>query len=448
MRRASNVLRMLRGTSAAVGKGLQLSSRAGSTAQDGSWCSSGAGWRGYQAFWMWASPLVASMVMTCQLTQAHASNDAIEPEALQELARDLAQGTAADKERAVSMLSSLTLYVDHHGALLNTPGVLECLLDAVIDERLVPQVRNIALTCTADLMKDPQAHVTALKSDKFLAGLLAALKAEGSWKDGLDDGQVAQAQAARCCAELAGRPDTHSALVANGLAAQIAVQAGRLVHEFGSVGSEYASISEVPGSMDAMSVVEEERFIAAAAFGLAGSTVGASVLARNPQAMKGIVHWAGNSKDPVLLRWGVGALGRSIVAGGESQSTVVAAGGLAALLSALNCSDPQAQCFASAAVGALARDGNQSATSLADLGVAAALMKMVEANAAVPSEGVKQGIRVCALKAITTCVSNPQLSRAMQQAGMADHVQGLQERGAFASEELKRMATYVVRELA
>ncbi len=39
-----------------------------------------------------------------------------------------------------------------------------------------PQVRNIALTCTADLLKDPSAHATALASRRFTAGLLAALK--------------------------------------------------------------------------------------------------------------------------------------------------------------------------------------------------------------------------------------------------------------------------------
>lgn len=59
------------------------------------------------------------------------------------------------------------------------------------------------------------------------------------------------------------------------------------VVEFGSVGSEYASVSEVPGSMDAMSVMEEERFIAAATFGLAGSPAGARVLANTPHTMEG-----------------------------------------------------------------------------------------------------------------------------------------------------------------
>lgn len=63
-------------------------------------------------------------------------------EALQSLAQDLAHGNSAAKERAVAMLSSLTLYVDHHDAILATPGVLQALLASVADERLVPQASN------------------------------------------------------------------------------------------------------------------------------------------------------------------------------------------------------------------------------------------------------------------------------------------------------------------
>ena len=71
----------------------------------------------------------------------HASSPAV-AEALQSLAQDLAHGNSAAKERAVAMLSSLTLYVDHHDAILATPGVLQALLASVADERLVPQASN------------------------------------------------------------------------------------------------------------------------------------------------------------------------------------------------------------------------------------------------------------------------------------------------------------------
>lgn len=59
------------------------------------------------------------------------------------------------------------------------------------------------------------------------------------------------------------------------------------VHEFGSVAGSYASASEVPASMDAVSTMEEERFIAAAVKGLAGSREGASLLAQHPQTLQG-----------------------------------------------------------------------------------------------------------------------------------------------------------------
>lgn len=36
------------------------------------------------------------------------------------------------------------------------------------------------------------------------------------------------------------------------------------------------------------------------------------------------------------------------------------------------------------------------------------------------SEGVRQGVRKCALKAIVACVSQPQLARTLQQAGVGD----------------------------
>lgn len=59
------------------------------------------------------------------------------------------------------------------------------------------------------------------------------------------------------------------------------------MHEFGSVGSDYASAAEVPGSMDALSVMEEERFTAAAVFGLAFSPAGAAMLAEQSSTLKG-----------------------------------------------------------------------------------------------------------------------------------------------------------------
>ena len=64
----------------------------------------------------------------------------------------------------------------------------------------------------------------------------------------------------------------------------------------------------------------------------------------------GMVDWA-NSRDPILQRYGVGGVARAAVSGGPGLAAVIDAGGLKALVSALAEDDPQAQCFAAAAIG-------------------------------------------------------------------------------------------------
>ena len=60
-------------------------------------------------------------------------------EALREMARSLQEGTSADREAAVALLSSLTIWEEHHDALLDA-GVLPALLRTVEKEDTVPQV--------------------------------------------------------------------------------------------------------------------------------------------------------------------------------------------------------------------------------------------------------------------------------------------------------------------
>ena len=64
----------------------------------------------------------------------------------------------------------------------------------------------------------------------------------------------------------------------------------------------------------------------------------------------GMVEWA-TSRDPILQRYGVGGVARAAVSGGEGLAAVINAGGFKALISALSEDDPQAQCFAAAALG-------------------------------------------------------------------------------------------------
>lgn len=64
------------------------------------------------------------------------------------------KGQYADKERAVAMLSSMTMYIDHHEVLLEA-GVLPSLMSAVSNPKVEPTVSSLGLCtmqacCTAD----------------------------------------------------------------------------------------------------------------------------------------------------------------------------------------------------------------------------------------------------------------------------------------------------------
>ena len=60
-------------------------------------------------------------------------------EVLQDLAHDLVKGQYADKERAVAMLSGMTMYIDHHDLLLEC-GVLPALMTLISTSKVEPTV--------------------------------------------------------------------------------------------------------------------------------------------------------------------------------------------------------------------------------------------------------------------------------------------------------------------
>lgn len=80
------------------------------------------------------------------------------------------------------------------------------------------------------------------------------------------------------------------------------------------------------------------------------STLAASHVQREYCFHAGMVNWA-RSRDPILQRYGVGGVARAAVASDAGFAAVQEAGGLEALVSALSEDDPQAQCFAAAALG-------------------------------------------------------------------------------------------------
>lgn len=58
--------------------------------------------------------------------------------ALQRLARDLSSEAPSEREGAVALLSSLTVFLEHHPALLDA-GVLPALMRTVTDPETIPQ---------------------------------------------------------------------------------------------------------------------------------------------------------------------------------------------------------------------------------------------------------------------------------------------------------------------
>jgi hypothetical protein len=82
--------------------------------------------------------------------------DSDSADALEDLARDLSSSSTADKERAVSMLSSLTLYLEYHNAMMEA-GVFPALIKAILDARMVPQVRS----CCQTFLMVPCSGITA-----------------------------------------------------------------------------------------------------------------------------------------------------------------------------------------------------------------------------------------------------------------------------------------------
>lgn len=62
-------------------------------------------------------------------------------EALRELAADLGSSSNADRERSASMLSGLTIFLEHHDTLY-AAGIFPALIRAVLDAGNVPQASH------------------------------------------------------------------------------------------------------------------------------------------------------------------------------------------------------------------------------------------------------------------------------------------------------------------
>ncbi|KAK9786669.1 hypothetical protein WJX73_003243, partial [Symbiochloris irregularis] len=255
--------------------------------------------------------------------------------------------------------------------------------------------------------------------------------------------------AARLLAELAAVPDMHSVLINTGAAAALVNLGAQLAHESNKEDKTYSSMSAVPGTVAEMTEVEGERFTAAAVFGLASSDAGVNTIlsTNDADAIVGMTHWA-QSNDPILQRWGTGALARSVVSGRDSFQAVQKSGGLTILVAALTKDDGQSSCFAAGAIGRLVTADKEAGNSVFRHGAATQLLAMLTQDIKGQSLGLRSGRQRCALRAIIPCLGNTQFKAALQEADLRQVIHDLMTDEGFASDpELPSLAQQAVNRL-
>ncbi|KAL6778560.1 hypothetical protein ACKKBF_B15275 [Auxenochlorella protothecoides x Auxenochlorella symbiontica] len=309
----------------------------------------------------WVGLAVAGLLATPVAAAALSPDPASEERAA--ATRDLVSGTTADREAAVSLLSRLTRDPDGHAALLAT-GALPALVHVVTSREIDSQVRVIALGCVADLLAYLPARQPSPDTALLLDEIAAVLQARNDWGSGPGDGAVGRAHAARVLQHLLSQPEGHASVKKAGALDALLARSAELAKESAEEGGTYPSLAAVPGNLNSLNSVEEERALAAALYGLTGSELGVQDVLVSEETLRGLMRWV-LSQDPLLQRAGAGAVAR-IVCSGPSQATSVAdLGGFAAVVASLACSDPQARCYAAAAVRKVAQFGGPLAGRLA-----------------------------------------------------------------------------------
>lgn len=377
--------------------------------------------------WVWQTSLLT--FAAAGLLQAHADMDEerLSPESLRELAADLVTGAYADRERAVAILSGLTIYLENHAAILKSE-VLPALMNVVSNPKAESTVRVVALGCAADLLKTPQAYAYLKLDAEFLPTLAHAIRGEGSWEQGPEQGGLAKSHAARALAELAAEEQLHPLLMHSGAVDAIIGRGAELAQLNEEHARQYDAPGAAPGNTLEMHSVAEERFVATTIFGLTGSPAGMQMLLQDDAAsLTAMRQWA-LSRDPILQRFGAGGIARAAVGGVESLSAIVNAGGLQALVAGLTIDDPQANCYATGAIGKLAGKGDKPVSDLLRLGAPEHVLQMLQKPASgtvsrqnakqvgTDSPGVRKGVQRCALRCIIACAHEPHLQKAFVQA--------------------------------
>ena len=147
--------------------------------------------------------------------------------ALRDVSRDVADGPPRARRRALRLLSKITLYIDHHDAVLAVPEVRSALLEALrLGDAVDDQSRALVLGCLADLAKHPEIRAATILRRETLEALADAATPR-RWRSSPPIlARRAVSDATRLIAELAADDATHETLVASGVVDALARAAG------------------------------------------------------------------------------------------------------------------------------------------------------------------------------------------------------------------------------
>jgi len=390
---------------------------------------------------------VASMDdAAAQQQTAFGENVSVDPATLRRLAADIAGADADEigphdverrRARALRILSRVTLFLDHHDAIVAVPEVADALIrclerGAVVaiddddddDERhdtVGPASTAYALRCLADLAKEPAVREAICASPGALVALTAAMdltlwerrrRTAGKGASSSSSAQPAGTQladvpvhATRLAAELAGDPTAHAAVVRAGVPAAV-VRAGRarggalgaIRRRLGAltalvVGNTRGADAEKEKEKEKARQSETTRNVAAFAYNLvSSSSVGREAFIATDGALEWIRARALARTDRVAHRYAVGAL--AVLAAnslrlnpphprGRLDPRSLRLAMEAAVKGGLRSGDSQAACFACGMLRRVAREGDEPTRQyVASLGAAGALLRLLAASEA------------------------------------------------------------------
>ena len=382
---------------------------------------------------------VASMDdAAAQQQTAFGENVSVDPATLRRLAADIAGADADEigpddverrRARALRILSRVTLFLDHHDAIVAVPEVADALIrclerGAVVDidderhDTVGPASTADALRCLADLAKEPAVREAICASPGALVALTAAMdltrwerrrrtagkgasvSSSSAQLAGTQLADTAVVHATRLAAELAGDPTSHAAVVRAGVPAAV-VRAGR------NRGGALSAIRRRLGALTALVVgnkrgayadkekeqarrSETTRNVAAFAYNLvSSSSVGREAFIATDGGLEWIRARALARTDRVAHRYAVGAL--AVLAAhslrvkerGRLDPRSLRLAMEAAVKGGLRSGDSQAACFACGMLRRVAREGDEPTRRyVASLGAAGALLRLLAASEA------------------------------------------------------------------